>query len=525
MEIFLDPTIWLGLLTLILLELVLGIDNLVFIAILAQKLPQHQRRTAIRVGLMAALGMRCVLLASISWLATLTDPLFDVFGKSFSGRDLIMLVGGLFLLHKATGEIHTRLEGQTHGASKSKLKAGFGLVVTQIIILDAVFSLDAVITAVGMSDHLPVMIAAVAISIVLMIVVSEPLTKFVNNHPTIVMLCLGFLLMVGFSLVAEGFGVHIPKGYLYAAIGFSIIIEAFNQFAHAKLRRRYADAEPNDMRQRTADMVLRVLGATDSGEGNNSQELGVLLHQASQEDILTTTEKSLLRGVLNLSQRPINTIMTPRVDIEWLDIDDTEEGIRRQISETTRSQLLVGRGDIDTALGVIHREDFIPQLVKNNKLPAISKVMVEPQFMHEGMSVLKSLEIFKVHRTDMAVVIDEFGSVQGIVTHHDLLEAIAGEFPESDETNDQLEILAQDDGSYIIDGRASIYDVQTQIGIDYQPDGHFATVAGFILHEFARIPEAGEELEWQNWKLKILRTEGKRIDKILMTRVDDGEQD
>jgi predicted tellurium resistance membrane protein TerC len=234
MEIFLDPTIWAGLVTLIILELVLGIDNLVFIAILAQRLPTHQRNLACKIGLLLALGMRFILLASISWMATLTDPWIDVFGQSFSGRDMIMLIGGMFLLYKATGEIHGRLEGRGHGDKKSPYKAGFWVVVTQIIVLDAVFSLDAVITAVGMSDHLEVMMLAVTIAILLMIWISSPLTKFVNEHPTVVMLCLGFLLMVGFSLVAEGFGAHIPKGYLYAAIGFSVLIEAFNQYAQAK---------------------------------------------------------------------------------------------------------------------------------------------------------------------------------------------------------------------------------------------------------------------------------------------------
>lgn len=514
MEIFLDPTVWLGLLTLILLELVLGIDNLVFIAILAQKLPPSQRDKAVKIGLTLAMLMRFGLLASISWLAGLTQPFIDIFGKNFSGRDIIMLVGGLFLLYKATGEIHERLEGKRHSDKKITYKATFGMVITQIIVLDAVFSLDAVITAVGMSDHLPVMILAVTLSVFLMMSVSKPLVKFVNNHPTIVMLCLGFLLMVGFSLIAEGFGIHIPKGYLYAAIGFSILIESMNQFAQARLKKRYS--EPSDMRERTADMVLRVLGARDADDTQTSQEIGVLLHQASKEDLLSDTEKNLLRGVLNLSHRPINTIMTPRIDLEWLDIGENEEGIKSQVVETSRSQLLVGKDDIDSALGIIHREDFLPSLVLNNRMPVITKIMKEPLFIHETTTVLRALEIFKNNRADMAVITDEFGGVQGIVTHHDLLEAIAGEFPESDDEKIDLEIIIQDDGSYIVDGKASIYDVQNQTGLDYEPSGNFATMAGFILHEFGRMPKLSEELEWHNWMMKILQMDGKRIGKILL---------
>jgi CBS domain containing-hemolysin-like protein len=518
MEIFLDPTIWLGLATLVLLELVLGIDNLVFIAILAQRLPAPLRSKACKVGLLLALGMRFILLACISWFATLTEPFTHILGQPFSGRDLIMLGGGLFLLYKATGEIHGRLEGKGHGSGKTTAKASFWVVVAQIIVLDAVFSLDAVITAVGMSDHLQVMMAAVAIAIFLMVAVSDPLTRFVNEHPTVVMLCLGFLLMVGFSLIAEGFGVHIPKGYLYAAIGFSVLIEFFNQFAQAKLKKRFSD-EPSDLRQRTADVVLRVLGARGSDDDQNSHEIGVLLQQASKEDVLSPTEKNLLRGVLNLSQRPINTIMTPRTDLEWLDIGENEDGIRNQIVDTSRSQLLVGKDDIDSTMGVVHREDFLPSLIKFNKMPVISKIMMEPLFILENVTVLKALEIFKNHRADMAVIIDEFGGVQGIVTHHDLLEAMAGEFPESDDEKIDLEILSQEDGSFVISGMASIYDVQNQTGLEYEPDGNFATMAGFILHEFARIPKLDEELEWNDWRIKILQLDGKRIGKILLYKL------
>jgi predicted tellurium resistance membrane protein TerC len=191
MEWLADPTAWLGLLTLIVLELVLGIDNLVFIAILADKLPPHQRDRARVIGLSLALIMRLGLLASISWMVTLTAPLFEVFGKSFSGRDLIMLFGGVFLLFKATMELHERLEG--HVAQRvARAHAAFWPIVAQIVVLDAVFSLDAVITAVGMVEQLSVMMIAVIFSIGIMIVASKPLTRFVNAHPTVIMLCLGF---------------------------------------------------------------------------------------------------------------------------------------------------------------------------------------------------------------------------------------------------------------------------------------------------------------------------------------------
>lgn len=280
MEWIADPTIWAGLATLVVLEIVLGIDNLVFIAILADKLPKQQRDKARVVGLLLALVMRLALLASISWLATLTKPMFIVAEHPFSGRDLIMLVGGIFLLFKATMELNERLEGkdeEQHGARKG---ARFWPVVAQIVVLDAVFSLDSVITAVGMVDHLAVMMIAVCIAIGLMLLASKPLTRFVNAHPTIVILCLSFLLMIGFSLVAEGFGYHIPKGYLYAAIGFSVMIEALNQLAQFNRRRFLSKVRP--LRERTAEAVLRMLSGKHEEAEVDSHSANLLADSDSE---------------------------------------------------------------------------------------------------------------------------------------------------------------------------------------------------------------------------------------------------
>ncbi len=228
MEFLMDPSIWIGLLTLVVLEIVLGIDNLVFIAILADKLPPKQRDKARLIGLTLALFMRLGLLSVISWMVTLTKPLFSIADFSFPGA-ISSCCSGIFLLFKATTELHERLENRQHDAGHGKGYASFWVVVLQIVVLDAVFSLDAVITAVGMVNHLPVMMAAVVIAMMVMLLASKPLTRFVNQHPTVVVLCLSFLLMIGLSPVAEGFGFHIPKGYLYAAIGFSITIEFFNR--------------------------------------------------------------------------------------------------------------------------------------------------------------------------------------------------------------------------------------------------------------------------------------------------------
>ena len=227
MEWISDPQAWIALLTLTSLELVLGIDNIVFISILASKLPEEQRPRARRIGLTVAMVSRLLLLFSIAALARLTEPLFYAMGHGFSGRDLILIGGGLFLLGKSAIEIHSKLEGQEHGQHESKVATFRGMLV-QILIIDLVFSLDSVITAVGMVDQVGVMVTAIVISVGLMILFANPVGNFVEKHPTVKMLALCFLLLVGTALVADGAGHHIPRGYIYFAMGFSVLVEALN---------------------------------------------------------------------------------------------------------------------------------------------------------------------------------------------------------------------------------------------------------------------------------------------------------
>lgn len=239
MELLSTPEIWISLITLTVLEIVLGIDNIIFISILAGKLPENQQRKARQLGLALAMITRVLLLLSLSWIMTLTSPLFNMgnwIGASdavlleklaISGRDLILLVGGLFLIYKSTSEIHEKLEGAEH-TNDTKKKLSFSATIIQILLLDIVFSLDSVITAVGMADHVEVMIAAVIIAVLVMMVSAGAISNFVNKHPTVKMLALSFLLLIGVSLLAEAFEQHIPKGYIYFAMAFSVLVEMLN---------------------------------------------------------------------------------------------------------------------------------------------------------------------------------------------------------------------------------------------------------------------------------------------------------
>jgi predicted tellurium resistance membrane protein TerC len=245
-----DPTALVALATLIVMEVVLGIDNLIFISILTNKLPEQQRSKARRIGIGLALILRLGLLGTIAIIVTLTEPIFTVFGHAFSWRDLILIGGGLFLVWKATTEIHHNVDPTPNDDVFDTAKATmtFGAAITQILLLDLVFSLDSIITAVGMTDNVMIMVIAVVVAVTTMLLAANPLANFINNNPTVVMLALGFLMMIGMTLIAEGFGAHVPKGYIYAAMAFSALIEGLNMLSRRAARGKAATA-PADPKQ------------------------------------------------------------------------------------------------------------------------------------------------------------------------------------------------------------------------------------------------------------------------------------
>ena len=238
-----SPAAWVALATLIVMEIVLGIDNLIFISILTNKLPEQYRTKARRIGIGMALILRLGLLGTIAYIVQLTTPVFEVLGKAFSWKDMILIAGGLFLVWKATSEIHhsmtPQVEEKTDSVS-SKVTLGFAAAIGQILMLDLVFSIDSIITAVGMTEHLPIMVIAVVVAVLVMLLASEPLAKFINENPTVVMLALAFLIMIGMTLIAEGFGAHVPKGYVYAAMAFSATVETLNIVARRVREKRQA---------------------------------------------------------------------------------------------------------------------------------------------------------------------------------------------------------------------------------------------------------------------------------------------
>jgi CBS domain containing-hemolysin-like protein len=506
MEFLTDPSIWIGLFTLVILEIVLGIDNLVFIAILADKLPPGQRDRARLIGLSLALVMRLVLLFAISWLVKLTKPLFWIGGFSFSARDLILLGGGLFLVFKATMELHERLEGTAHHAGPRGAYAGFWMVVAQIIVLDAVFSLDAVITAVGMVEQLPVMMAAVVIAMIVMILASKPLTRFVNQHPTVILLCLSFLLMIGFTLVADGFGYHIPKGYLYAAIGFSILIETFNQVSWRNLERREARLP---LRERTANTILGLMGGRRSVD-----ETPQHIELDSPATAFGEEERFMISGVLTLGQRSVRMIMTPRSDISWINCDSDVATIRSQLLETPHSLFPVCRGALDEVVGVVQAKELLAALDSEEDLLAFAS-------QHPAIVVLDTIDVIKVlgvlrrAKGSLVLVVDEYGSIEGLVTPLDILEAIAGEFPDADETPE----IVRDGDAWLVKGTADLHLLEQSVGsLSLASDEDYVTVSGLLLAQHGKTPQVGETLQRGDVHFEIRAVSGMRVEMVRVTR-------
>lgn len=504
MEFLLDPGIWVGLITLIILEIVLGIDNLVFIAILAEKLPPEQRDKARVIGLSLALFMRLGLLFAISWLVTLTEPLITLFEKTFSGRDLILLGGGLFLVYKAVGELHEKMEGKPEvKVTTNVVYASFAAVVAQIVVLDAVFSLDSVITAIGMVDNIYVMMVAMVIAMLVMLLASKPLTAFVNRHPTVVILCLSFLLLIGISLIAEGFGFHIPKGYIYSGIGVAIAIEAFNQFGQRNVAKHEAKIP---LRHRTADSILKLMGGRVETSSPD-------LHNEAQE-AFADEERYMIGGVLTLAERSVASIMTPRSQISWVDIEDSPEQIREQILSVPHSLFPVCRGSLDKVISIVRAKELLDVLDEEEELKALIKRQ-RPIYIFEKMKVIDAINTLRTSKGSLVLVSDEFGNVQGLISPLDVFEAIAGEFPDADE---QLDLVKINDNEWKATGMLDLYQLELELGMMdlIEEDAGYISVAGLILDKTQGEVQVGTQLDYQGVHFEVTELDDNRIKTVLI---------
>jgi CBS domain containing-hemolysin-like protein len=498
-----------GLATLIVLELVLGIDNLVFIAILANKLPAHQRDRARVMGLAMAMGIRLLMLAAMSKLVGLVHPILTIGEMSFSWRDIIMAIGGVFLIYKATSEIHERLEGHHETATKEKRVPTFAATLIQIVVLDAVFSLDSIITAVGMVEELWIMMTAVVASMALMIAASKPLTIFVSKRPTVIILCLSFLLLIGCSLIADGFGFHIPKTYLYAAIGFSLLIESLNQLGGFKNRKRILD---KPMRERTADAILRLVmphpepHEVDELAPPAPVEAGGLHHDETQ----------MIRGVISLGTLTAKSIMTLKPDIVWFDADRTDENLVPEMLDTGRSRVLVCRGSLDDVVGVVDVRDALRQSHARTTID-LKGLARSPLYVQDQAPVTQIIATMRRSDERFAIVVDETGDIEGVLTTTDIFAEIAGDL--ADDEDDGL--METKDGVMLADGMARMSDVERRLGVRLgEQSRSYETLSGHMLHVLKTIPKIGDQMVEAGHRFTVDQVDGRRMTRIAIEVAD-----
>lgn len=422
MEIFLNYSTWIELLTLTILEVILGIDNLVFIAVLADKLPNNKRDKARIFGLLIALIMRIINLTLISWIMTLTQPIFKIFNLIFSGRSIILITGGVFLIFKAIIELHERLEHQNTDNNNRNYVNFWGLVI-QIVILDMVFSLDAVITAIGMVNNLLIMMISVVLAMLIMLFSSKMLAKFINHHPTVIVLCLSFLLILGITLVSEGLGYHIPKGYLYTSISFSILIEILNQIGKRNFIKYYQSNKP--IRERAAEAILKLFGRKYHYFINNKKSNITILEKKEFKD----EEKCMINEILNLATHSIKDIMIPRKQISWINIDQSIIKIKNQVLKSPYSLFPLCQGKLDNIIGVVTAKEILCSLNKKNDILQ-SAYCNKPIFILDTIDTINLLKILSKSKIKLLLVISKKKSkksIQGLITPIDFLETITGE--------------------------------------------------------------------------------------------------
>lgn len=459
------------------------------------------------LGLSLALIMRLALLASIAWIVGLTAPVFEVAGKPFSWRDIILIGGGLFLLVKATKEIHERLEGDGDHGPGGPAHAAFWVVIAQIIALDAVFSLDSIITAVGMVDELWVMMTAVIVAMAIMIAASKPLTAFVGRHPTVIILCLSFLLLIGCSLIAEGFGFDIPKGYLYAAIGFSIVIEAFNQTSSRNRRKALAHLP---LRQRAADGIFRLLTPAKTTPSSGEHATDSALEDDASEPF-KPSEQAMIRGVIELAELPVRAIMTPRAGIFWLDAEAGIATNRDRLIESGRTRVLVCRGGLDDMLGVVESRALLPAMLRDEHID-LATLAQRPLVVSDEITALRLIDVLRETGERFAVVVDDHGNVEGVVSATDIFAAIAGDLAEDE---DEGEVDRIDASHIVVDAKVTLDALAELLDREILPNAsRYPSLGGFLLFEFGRMPQVGETIEREGLTFTIRSTNPSRIERV-----------
>ena len=502
-----DPSAWVGLGVLILLELALGIDNLLFISLLAGRLPRNSRKKAFRMGMGLALIQRFALLSMMAWLMGLREPLFTMLGRGFAVRDIILVAGGVFLLFKGSQELHDKLEDAGDHGENSGGGAGFWIVVIQIAALDAFFSFDSVLTAVGMANDVTMMMTAVAVAMAIMLRAASCLSAFVERYPSIVVMCLGFMMMVGGSLIMDGMGLPVPRGYLYAAVLFSLFVEAFRQLM---VRRRRSRRVTRDSRGALADAVSRLLSLGELSSGEAQLEMAALAADAGKAGVCAKKERELLARILRLGGLSVRTIMIPWRNVDKIHASASWEEMKVAAGHSLQACIPVFDEASDDVLGAVFPQDMIARERKSAGLRAAELARPVPVVL-EHTHVTDMWDILADAAGPLAVVLDEYGRPAGIVTPEHVVRALAG----GAENREEAKLSGTE---LVLAGGMPLPEAVSALKLEHGEDFRSETLAGMVLEILGRIPHEGESFSWGGWRWRVLGMDGLRIARLGLRR-------
>ncbi|MCW5197721.1 TerC family protein [Buchnera aphidicola] len=511
MGILLDPSTWTGLFALVLLEIILGIDNLIFLTIITKKLNPNQRTKARNIGLVLSLLIRIIFLYFISWFTSLTAPLCSNKYIILSVREFILLIGGIFLSIISLIELYDKIYHKRIKRKKHKKYSYFWSIILQIIILDTIFSLDSIITAIGMINNFTIISVSMIISMFCILALSNTLKKFVEKYKKIFILCLGFLLIIGVNLVLEALGLYLSKTYLYTAVGFYVFIELFNEISKYNFL-LYQYNRP--FRRRILENFLKILKREKNKDiqvikkfnQDNTKTYPVKEYIDFKEE-----EKYMISSLLHLSLRSVKSIMTPRTEISWININQSYDIIKKKLLNTPHNIFPVCEGKIDKIIGVVRAKELILKIEKNhNILNFVSKH--KPIIISEKINLIKLLKILKNSKGNIILVKNKFNMLQGLVTPVDFLKAIAGDFPDSDKTPN----IIKQNNSWIVQGSTDLYSLQQRLNTNtfIKKNTMNISISGFIIEKYGTIPVSGQVIKISSFIFKILKATKYKIDLI-----------
>ncbi|CAL4321523.1 TerC family protein [Buchnera aphidicola] len=509
----LDPSTFMNLLILITIEVVLGLDNLIFLTILVKKLPPQHRKQARILGVLLSLCIRIVFLSLLSWSASLKNPFYSSKYFTCSVRQVILLSGGLFLSSMAFFELYNKAFHTNKRIIIQKKYSKLWSIVFQLVLLDVIFSLDSIITAIGIMNNIILMSIAVTISMLFMLLVAKPLKKFMDKYHTIFIVCLSFLFMIGVSLILEAFKLIVPKNYLYFSIFFAIFVEFFNQFSKYNLS-LYQYSRP--IRIRILEKIFKIL---KNERKKNKKFLHSINEKKNKNSSLDMTfdkeEQYMIYSLLNLAIRPIKSIMTPRTEISWININTSKSKIKKKILDTPHNIFPICEGELDRLIGVVHAKECL-NAIENKKNIEKCALKNLPIIISEDINPIYLLKILKKSRGNIIIVINKFNVIQGLITPLDFLKAIAGNFPDVDETPD----IVKEKNSWLVKGHTDLNSLQQLLNIKplMKKKIIHASIAGLLIEKKGSMPIPGDIIKISSFYFNVLKVKRYKIELIRITK-------